>query len=92
MAMHEALQGVTKVRLSRYCIFIEGSKLESTVFHYFNDNFIFTQVLDLLLRCEQWLPWKPLQFHTIQYQKRVLNPLNLISKFKFSFVVPIHFL
>ena len=40
MAMHEALQGVTKVRLSRYCIFIEGSKLESTVFHYFNDNFI----------------------------------------------------
>ena len=50
MAMHEALQGVTKVRLSRYCIFIEGSKLEGTVFHYFNDNFIFTQVLDLLLR------------------------------------------
>ena len=38
--MHEALQGVTKVRLSRYCIFIEGSKLESTV----------SQVLDLLLR------------------------------------------
>ena len=26
MAMHEALQGVTKVRLSRYCIFIEGFK------------------------------------------------------------------
>ena len=37
MPMHEALQGVTKVRLSRYCIFIEGSKLESTVFHYFKD-------------------------------------------------------
>ena len=50
MPMHEALQGVTKVHLSRYCIFIEGSKLESTVFHHFNDNFIFTQVLDLLLR------------------------------------------
>lgn len=50
MTMHEALQGVTKVRLSRYCIFIEGSKMESTVFHCFNDNFIFTQVLDLLLR------------------------------------------
>ena len=40
MAMHEALQGVTKVRLSRYCIFIEGSKLESRAFHYFNDYFI----------------------------------------------------
>lgn len=67
MAMHEALQGVTKVRLSRYCIFIEGSKLESTVFHYFNDNFIFTQVLDLLLRCEQWKPWNAMETFTIPY-------------------------
>ena len=50
MAMHEALQGVTKVRLSHYCIFIEGSKLAGIVFHYFNDNFIFSQELDLLLR------------------------------------------
>ena len=50
--MHEALQGVTKVRLSRYCMFIEGSKLESTVFHYFKDYFIFSQVLDLLLRAQ----------------------------------------
>lgn len=84
MAMHEALQGVTKVRLSRYCIFIEGSKLESTVFHYFNDNFILTQVLDLLLRCEQWLPWKPLQFHTTQLNPNIKIQIFICCPFTFS--------
>lgn len=47
MAIREALQGVTKVRLYDYCIFIQRStSLASTVFHYFNDNFIFTHALD----------------------------------------------